>query len=158
MGYFHAWELLELAFLSSLTRKFILWEGFYHNCSTKKVSASGSFAPWPPPRGSAPWTPEGGTFTPSNNLSWHPPTPVSCRGIWGQLPHPSLFCFVLFFARACPSIQVIRSVFPKVDETKWCIWFTVHLQIDELCEREREHKLDALWEGLGPNFGVFPFL
>ena len=55
MGYFHA---LKLAFLSSLIRKYMLWEGFYHDFSTKKVSASGGFAPWPPPRGSAPWTPE----------------------------------------------------------------------------------------------------
>ena len=36
----------------------MLWEGFYHDFSTKKASASGGFAPWPPPRGSAPWTPE----------------------------------------------------------------------------------------------------
>ena len=55
MGYFHA---LKLAFLSSLIRKYMPWEGFYHDFSTKKVSASGGFAPWPPPRGSAPWTPE----------------------------------------------------------------------------------------------------
>ena len=54
MGYFHA---LKWAFLSSLIRKYMLWEGFYHDFSTKKVSASGGFAPWPPPRGSAPWTP-----------------------------------------------------------------------------------------------------
>ena len=55
MGYFHA---LRLAFLSSLIRKYMLWEGFYHDFSTKQVSASGGSAPWPPPRGSAPWTPE----------------------------------------------------------------------------------------------------
>ena len=64
MGYFHA---LKLAFLSSLIRKYMLWEGFYHDFSTKKVSASGGFALWPPPRapppgpppgGAAPWTPE----------------------------------------------------------------------------------------------------
>ena len=41
MGYFHAWELSKLAPLSSLTRKYMLWEGFYHNFSTKKASASG---------------------------------------------------------------------------------------------------------------------
>ena len=57
MGYFHA---LKLAFLSSLIKKYMLWEGFYHDFSTKKVSASGGFAPWPPPRGSAPWTPARG--------------------------------------------------------------------------------------------------
>ena len=63
MGYFHA---LKLAFLSSLLRKHMLWEGFYHDFSTKKVSASGGFAPCPhqrapppgpPPGGAAPWTP-----------------------------------------------------------------------------------------------------
>ena len=54
MGYFHA---LKLAFLSSLIRKYMLWEGFYHDFSTKKVSA---FAPWPPPRGSPPGPPPGG--------------------------------------------------------------------------------------------------
>ena len=45
----------------------MLWEGFYHNFSTKKVSASGGFAPdlhqgapppGPLPGGAAPWTPE----------------------------------------------------------------------------------------------------
>ena len=36
----------------------MLLEGFYHDFSTKKVSASGGFAPWPPPRGSAPLTPD----------------------------------------------------------------------------------------------------
>ena len=67
MGYFHA---LKLAFLSSLIRKYMLWacwEGFYQDFSTKNVSASGGFAPWPhqgapppgPPQGGdAPWTPE----------------------------------------------------------------------------------------------------
>ena len=55
MGYFYA---LKLAFLSSLIRKYMLWEGFYHDFSTKKVSASGGFAPWPPPGGAAPWTPK----------------------------------------------------------------------------------------------------
>ena len=60
MGYFHASKLLKLAFLSSLTRKYVLWKGGYHDFSTEKASASGGFAPWPPPRGSAPWTPAGG--------------------------------------------------------------------------------------------------
>ena len=45
MGYFHASKLLKLAFLSSLTRKYVLWKGFYHDFSTQKASASGSFAP-----------------------------------------------------------------------------------------------------------------
>ena len=47
MGYFHASKLLKLAFLSSLTRKYVLWKGFYHNFSTKKASASRGFAPDP---------------------------------------------------------------------------------------------------------------
>ena len=62
MGYFHA---LRLAFLSSLIRNYMLWEGFYHDFRTKKVSASGSPPdphqgdppPGPPPGGAAPWTP-----------------------------------------------------------------------------------------------------
>ena len=66
MGYFHASKLLKLAFLSSLTRKYVLWKGFYHDFSTKKASASGGKAPdphqgalppGPPPGGAAPWTP-----------------------------------------------------------------------------------------------------
>ena len=42
MKYFHTQELSKLAFLSSLTRKYMLWEGSYHDFSTKKVSASTS--------------------------------------------------------------------------------------------------------------------
>ena len=45
MGYFHASKLLKLAFLSSLTRKYVLWKGFYHDFSTNKASASEGFAP-----------------------------------------------------------------------------------------------------------------
>ena len=72
MGYFHA---LKLAFLSSLIRKYMLWEGFYdHDFSTKKVSAS---APWTPPGGAAPWTPE----VTSPPLTIYPgATPVSNHG------------------------------------------------------------------------------
>ena len=78
MGYFHA---LKWAFLTSLIRKYMLWEGFYHNFSTKKASASGGFTPWPPPRGSAPCTPSrgrcpldpSGNFTLSNDLPWRRP-------------------------------------------------------------------------------------
>ena len=44
--YFQASKLLKLAFLSSLTRKYVLLKGFYHNFSTKKASALGGFAPW----------------------------------------------------------------------------------------------------------------
>ena len=44
MGYFHASKLLKLAFLSSLTRKYVLWKGFYHDFSTKKASAPGGGA------------------------------------------------------------------------------------------------------------------
>ena len=50
--------LLKLAFLLSLTRKYMLWEGFDHNFSTKKASASRGLCPLTPTRGSAPWTPE----------------------------------------------------------------------------------------------------
>ena len=59
MMYIQASKLLKLAFLTSLTRKYVLWKGFYHDFSTKKASASGGLAPWPPPRGSATWTPAG---------------------------------------------------------------------------------------------------
>ena len=69
MGYFQASKLLILAFLSSLTRKYVLWKGFYHDFSTKKASALGGFAPWPPPRGSVPWTPAGGA------APWTPEVP-----------------------------------------------------------------------------------
>ena len=52
MGYFHASKLLKLAFLSSLTRKYVLWKGFYHDFNTKKASASdphkGALPPGPP--------------------------------------------------------------------------------------------------------------
>ena len=48
MGYFHASKLLKLAFLSSLMRKYVLLEGFYHDFGTKKASASGGSAPWTP--------------------------------------------------------------------------------------------------------------
>ena len=74
MEYFHASKLLKLAFLSSLTRKYVLWKGFYHDFSTKKASASGGFAPWPPPRGFAPWTPE----VPSPSLTIYPGAAPAC--------------------------------------------------------------------------------
>ena len=48
MGYFHASKLLKLAFLSSLTRKYMLWKGFYHDFSIKKASASGGERLWTP--------------------------------------------------------------------------------------------------------------
>ena len=47
IGYFHELKLLKLPFLSSLTRKYVLWKGFYHDFSTKQTSASGGFAPDP---------------------------------------------------------------------------------------------------------------
>ena len=94
MGYFHA---LKLAFLTSLIRKYVLWKGFYHDFSTKKVSASGGFAPWPPPRGSAPWTPARGPapWTPevtSPPLTIYPAAAPVCdtiivyRAMWFKLP------------------------------------------------------------------------
>ena len=59
MGYFHASKLLKLVFLSSLTRKYVLWKGFYHDFSTKKASASGG----EPCRGRCPLDPQG-SFAP----------------------------------------------------------------------------------------------
>ena len=38
MGYFYESKLLKLAFLSSLTSKYVLWKGFYHDFSTKKAA------------------------------------------------------------------------------------------------------------------------
>ena len=52
-------------------RKYELWKGFYHDFSTKTASASGGFAPWPPPRGSAPWAPTRGA------APWTPEVPLS---------------------------------------------------------------------------------
>ena len=59
MGYFHASKLLKLAFLSSLTSKYMLWKGFYHDFSTKKASASGGF-PLTPTKGLCPLHPRRG--------------------------------------------------------------------------------------------------
>ena len=79
MGYFqiHTSELLKLAFLSSFMRKYVLWswKGFYHDFSTKKASASGGFAPWPPPRSSAPGPPRFLCPPPPNDLPWRCPCP-----------------------------------------------------------------------------------
>ena len=75
MGYFHASKLLKLAFLSSLTRKYVLWKGFYHNFSTKKASA---------PRGIAPWTPE--VPSPPNDLPWCRPCARALRSGVHKLP------------------------------------------------------------------------
>ena len=70
-GHFHALELLEFAFLSSLTRKYMLWEGFYLDFSTWKASASGG-KPLDPCQGGAepPRPPD--PHAPSNNLPWDP--------------------------------------------------------------------------------------
>ena len=40
-GIFMHQNLSKLAFLSSLTRKYVLWKGFYHNFSTKKALSPG---------------------------------------------------------------------------------------------------------------------
>ena len=61
MGYFHA---LKLAFLSSLIRKYMLWEGLYHDFITTKVSASGGFTPWTPTKGLRPLDPRQGALPP----------------------------------------------------------------------------------------------
>ena len=61
VGYFYALKLLKLAFLSSLTRKYVLWKGFYHDFSTKKASAlttTKELCPLDPRRGHCPWTPD----------------------------------------------------------------------------------------------------
>ena len=57
-GFFHVWELLKLAFLSSLRKKYMLWEGFYKDFSTKKMSASGDFPPPTPTKRLCPLDPK----------------------------------------------------------------------------------------------------
>ena len=57
-GFFHVWELLKLAFLSSFKKKYMLWEGFYKDFSTKKMSASGDFPPPTPTKRLCPLDPE----------------------------------------------------------------------------------------------------
>ena len=71
MGYFHASKLLKLAFLPYLTRKYVLWKGFYHDFSTKKASA-GLF-PLDPRRGRCPLDPQGSFAPPPNDLPWRRP-------------------------------------------------------------------------------------
>ena len=86
MGYFHA---LKLAFLSSLIRKYMLWEGFYHDFSTKKVSASGGFAPLTPTKGLRPLDPRQGAEVTSPPLTIYPGTAPASNSIkistfWGE--------------------------------------------------------------------------
>ena len=65
MGYFHASKLLKFAFLSSLTRKYVLWKGFYHDFSTiKKASASGGLCPLTPTKGLCPLDSRQGVLPP----------------------------------------------------------------------------------------------
>ena len=73
---YEVFSCIKVVFLSFLMRKYVLWKGFYHDFSTKKASASGGFAPWPPPRSAAPWPPHWGccpldargSFIPPNDL------------------------------------------------------------------------------------------
>ena len=63
----------------------MLWEGFYHDFSTKKVSAS--------PRGSAPWTPTGGGTAPwTPEVTSSPLTiyPVAAPGVTYAQPISSV--------------------------------------------------------------------
>ena len=73
MEYFHTSKFLKLAFLSSLTTKYVLWKGFYHDFSTKKASASGGFA-LTPTKGLCPMDPRG-SFALPNDLPWRRPCP-----------------------------------------------------------------------------------
>ena len=64
--------------MSSLTKKYVLWKGFYHDFSTKKASASGA---WPQTKGLCPLDPHRGrcpldhqgSFAPPNDLPWRRP-------------------------------------------------------------------------------------
>ena len=96
MGYFHASKLLKLAFLSSLTRKYVLWKGFYHNFSTKKASASGDYAP-DPTKGLCPLDPRRGRC------------PLDPRGSFAPLT---------IYPDAAPGGGV--KIFQKMDFYRWC--------------------------------------
>ena len=64
-------KVIKIAFLSSVTRKYMLWKGFYRDFITKKASAS---------RGSAPWTPE--VPSPSQRFTLAPPCSLSL--VWNE--------------------------------------------------------------------------
>ena len=141
MGYFHA---LKLAFLSSLIRKYMLWEGFYHDFSAKKVSASGGFAPWPPPRGSAPWTPEV-TSPPLTIYPGAAPVLVQCpfyitRMKFQKLHKTKLDCsvsvFFFFFFFYCNSKCSGLAKLWLVMQKSWSVFkFTHHTQ-KSICKVE----------------------
>ena len=62
-GVFSCIKVMKFVFLPSLTRKYVLWKGFYHDFSTKKASASGGFAPLTPTKGLCSLDPRG-SFAP----------------------------------------------------------------------------------------------
>ena len=103
MGYFHASKLLKLAFLSSLTRKYVIWKGFYHNFSAKKASASGGFAPT---KGLCPLDPRG-SFALPNDLPWRHPCAHT------HMPMPTYHAYV-GWVRVCVHTWVYEYSFMHV--------------------------------------------
>ena len=75
MGYFHASKLLKLAFLSVLTREYVLWKGFYHDFSTKEASALRGLRPLTPTKGFCPLDPCWGRCPLDPRGSFPPPPP-----------------------------------------------------------------------------------
>ena len=55
-------KLLKLAFLTSLTRKFVLWKGFYHDFSPKKAFSFRGLRPLSPTKGLCPLDPHCGRY------------------------------------------------------------------------------------------------
>ena len=71
--------LLKLAFLLSLTRKYMLWEGFYHNfSSTKGFSFKGALPPHPQQGALPPGPPR--FLLPPNDLPWR--CPCRFNALW----------------------------------------------------------------------------
>ena len=74
-------KLLKLAFLSSLTRKYVLWKGFYHDFITKKASR-GFASPPDPTKGLFPLDPPLGALPPGPPRFPCPPHDLPWRRPW----------------------------------------------------------------------------
>ena len=118
MGYFHAYpasKLLKLAFLSYLTRKYVLWKGFYHDLRHWKGFSFRGALPQadPPPRGSAPWTPAGGAAPWTPRFLRLPPNDLPWRRPWSNQK--------LFLSRKNPILKIsellLLGVLTSVNKT-----------------------------------------
>ena len=112
MGYFHASKLTKLAFLSSLTRKYVIGKGFYHDFSTKKASASGGLPPGP--RGSfAPPPPHDFALAPHLCLRGVCGNALKVISLWGYVSvqhHPHGGTFSLWRQHPRPHMQQERLI------------------------------------------------